>query len=154
MSILDGAYRGFATLHASPVGYGEIEVTVQKGALVKYRLTTGSRIIEVPPPSTAPLRHLTEDEVRAYFYPENDTTGYQGYRLDEYGTALVVRTPNPERPYDPLVDAWQLRYPGQQGGMTLLYTPAQVAEGCFDYDIAQWEVNHSYLPGSFPRLTQ
>lgn len=156
MSLPDGAYKGFATVPTSPVTYGEVEATIRTNTLVGFRVATGNGAIEAAPPIKAPLREITEEEVRRYFYPENDTTGYQGYRLDRgYGLTLILRTEDPAKPNAPLVDAWFLRCPHTgDDTLTLLYTPDQVAAGLFDYDVAQWEAQQSYAPGSFPRLPQ
>lgn len=127
-----GVYRGFTPTDESAIGIGELELTLSDEGL-KIRFATGLMVQE----ETIPLSRftpMTTEEVASEYKAGSDFPSKTVGFTEESGVPrlLFMRSPD-EGDFALIVRLGEM---SSILGPTLLYSPAQVAEGLFDKFLA------------------
>ncbi len=143
-----GVYRGFTPTDESAIALGEMELTLSKEGLV-VRIATGLLIHEerIPHEQFVPM---TADEVSTEYNPGSIYPSRTvGFREKESGIPkLLFLTSLAEDEFGLVVKLGEM---SEIMGPTLLYSPAQIAEGKFQNFLA--EMKDDAGKNVFPLLT-
>jgi hypothetical protein len=143
---LRGVYRGFAPTDESPIGVGELEITITQDSM-DYRHATGLEVIN----EKYPLSHFVEaskEHVRSCFEPRfSEVDSVQGFFMN--GLTYFFMADAKEEEDAGLVIVGSM---GDILGPTFCYGPLQVMNGIYDKVAAH--VNEEYakqFPNSYPK---
>lgn len=147
MQEFKGVYFGFAPTDESAVGLGELEVTISD-TKIKARMATGLKI-EDDDLLVSNLQPMTSEEVTAEFRPGSPLASrVVGFRAGS-GHPILLFFKNPtDDEFGLLVRTGGIVE--EAFGPELLYSPAQVARGCFEKAISN--IEQAAGKGVVPRL--